>query len=326
MPKPQRSPSREERAAAKDKRAKRAQARDAKKRGRVPSSSSEDENEPDRQNTQPPPRRSPRTSAEAPAPAAAPAPAPAAAPAPAPARPVIIPREYSPPALTKGWLISAARPEEAALVVDPFNDYPAPPLGTPWARCGFARGWEPGWGWLAIPAWLRVRLEHQGFDSTNPASVRQLEEECAICKKYNLRPHMPFSMLTPSGFQRWLLSRAEVEPNRARKRQLIDCEKALRNLRGRCNRAANPGPEAKAELGCCELCSYRIVFALRVLGKEYDEKGMLRGRLVTGQVVLENLAPYDAKLINDHLEWSATHRMWARRTASSVCSLLTCST
>ena len=68
------------------------------------------------------------------------------------------------------------------------------------------------------------------------------------------------------------------------------------------------------------------MFALRVLGKEYDEKGMLRGRLVNGKVVLENLAPYDAKLINDHLEWSATHRMWARRTASSVCSLLTCST
>ena len=45
MPKHQASPSREQRQAAKDKRAKRAQARDAKKRGRVPSSSSEDENE-----------------------------------------------------------------------------------------------------------------------------------------------------------------------------------------------------------------------------------------------------------------------------------------
>ena len=65
---------------------------------------------------------------------------------------------------------------------------------------------------------------------------------------------------------------------------------------------------------------------LDAAGKEYDEKGMLRGRLVNGKVVLENLAPYDAKLINDHLEWSATHRMWARRTASSICSSLTCST
>ena len=324
MSKPRRSP-REERDQAK--RSKQDQRDRRKKRGREKkaSSSSEGEGEPTRQSpSKPPPRRSPRI--RAPAPAAAPAPAPAAAPAPAPARPVIVPREYSPSQLNADWLVSAGRPEEAALVVHPFADYPAPPLGTPWARCGFARGWEPGWGWAAIPAWLRVRLEHQGFDSTNPASVRQLEEECAICKKYNLRPHMPFSMLTPSGYQRWLLSRAEVATSRARARQLLLCERELRYLRKRCERAANPGPEAKAELGCCELCSYRVLFALRVLGKEYDEKGMLRGRLVNGKVVLENLAPYDAKLINDHLEWSAQHRMWARRTASSVCSLLTCST
>ena len=226
---------------------------------------------------------------------------------------MIIPREYNPAALNREWLVSAGRPDEAALVVDPFADHPAPPLGAPWARCGFARGWEPGWGWDAIPAWLRVRHVAQGFDPTDPANVRQLEEECAICKKYNLRPHNPLSMLTPSGFQRWLLSRAEVATSRARARQLLLCERELRKLRKRCERAANPGPEAKAELGCCELCSYRIVFALRVLGKEYDEKGMLRGRLVNGKVVLENLAPYDAKLINDHLEWSAQHRMWARR-------------
>ena len=323
MPKHQASPSREKRQAAKDKRAKRAEARErARKRDRVSSSSSADE---DDQNTQPPPRRSPRTSAEAPAPAAAPAPAPAAAPAPAPTRPVIVPQEYSPPELNADWLRAAGRADEAALVVDPFAGHPAPPLGAPWARCGFASGWEPGWGWRAIPAWLRVRLEHQGFDSTNPESVRQLEKECAICKKYNLRPHNPISMLTPSGFQRWLLARAEAETDRTRARELIACEKKLRKLRQQCEQAANPGPEAKAELGCCELCSYRVLFALRVLGKEYDEKGMLRGRLVDGEVVLENLAPYDAKLINDHLEWSAQHRMWARRSASSVCSLLTCS-
>ena len=65
---------------------------------------------------------------------------------------------------------------------------------------------------------------------------------------------------------------------------------------------------------------------MRVTGNDYAQVLLVRGRLVDGEVVLENLAPYDAKLINDHLEWSATHRMWARRTASSVCSLLTCST
>lgn len=324
MSKPRRSP-REERDQAK--RSKQDQRDRRKKRGREKkaSSSSEGENQPDRQSpSKPPPRRSPRI--RAPAPAAAPAPAPAAAPAPAPARSVIIPREYNPPALNADWLTAAGRPEEAALVVDPFKDYPPPPLGAPWARCGFARGWEPGWGWNAFPAWLRVRHEAQGFDPTNPANVRQLEEECAICKEGDVRPFCPFSMLTPSGYQRWLLSRAEVATSRARARELLLCERKLRKLRKRCERAANPGPEAKAELGCCELCSYRVLFALRVLGKEYDEKGMLRGRLVNGKVVLENLAPYDAKLINDHLEWSATHRMWARRTASSVCSLLTCST
>ena len=37
----------------------------------------------------------------------------------------------------------------------------------------------------------------------------------------------------------------------------------------------------------------------------------VRGRLVNGKVVLENLAPHDAKLINDHLEWSEEHRCWA---------------
>ena len=322
MPKPQRSPREAREEAKRSKQAKRDQRK--RRRAKKASSSSEGEHEPTRQSpSKPPPRRSPRI--RAPAPAAAPAPAPAAAPAPAPPPPVIIPREYNPATLNAEWLVSAGRPEEAARVVDPFKDYPPPPLGAPWARCGFARGWEPGWGWNAFPAWLRVRHEAQGFDPTNPASVRKLEEECAVCKEADVRPFCPFSMLTPSGYQRWLLSRAEVATSRARARQLLLCERELRKLRKRCERAANPGPEAKAELGCCELCSYRIVFALRVLGKEYDEKGMLRGRLVNGKVVLENLAPYDAKLINDHLEWSAQHRMWARRSASSVCILLTCS-
>ena len=332
MSKPRRSP-REERDQAK--RSKQDQRDRRKKRGREKkaSSSSEGEGEPTRQSpSKPPPRRSPRI--RAPAPAAAPAPAPAAAPAPAPARPVIVPREYSPSQLNADWLVSAGRPEEAALVVHPFADYPAPPLGTPWARCGFARGWEPGWGWAAIPAWLRVRHEAQGFDPTNPANVRQLEKELAICKKYNLRPHCPFSMLTPTGFGRRLLARAEVETDRARARELRAAERKLCDLRGKCEKYSNPGPEDRARYGCCECCGFVCTVLLRkvgpevllrVTGKDYAEWGFVRGRLVNGKVVLENLAPHDAKLINDHLEWSATHRMWARRSASSISSLLTCS-
>ena len=228
---------------------------------------------------------------------------------------MIIPREYNPAELNREWLVSAGRPEEAALVVDPFADHPAPPLGAPWARCGFARGWEPGWGWNAFPAWLRVRHEAQGFDPTNPASVRKLEEECASANRRPLSPSMPRRRLpavAPVG--------AKVEPDR-RARQLVACEKArtLEAMRGR--RVSGPEAEARRAAGSAA----RFVRAAGP-GQGVDEKGMLRGRLVNGKVVLENLAPYDAKLINDHLEWSATHRMWARRTASSVCSLLTCST
>ena len=325
MPKHQASPSREQRQAAKDKRAKRAEARErARKRDRVSSSSSEGEGEPTRQSQQP--RGPGGRFAPAPAPAGAPAPAPAAAPAPAPARPVIVPQEYSPSELNANWLVSAGRDDEARLVVHPFKDHPAPPLNAPWARCGFAEGWEPGWGWNAIPAWLRVRLEHQGFDPTNPANVRQLEKECAICKKYNLRPHMPLSMLTPTGFETSLVRRAEVATDPARAAQLRKAQRKLHSLRSRCEQAAYPGAEAEAALGCCELCAWHVEFVLRVLGEDYEERGFVRGRLVDGEVVLENVAPHDATLINDHLEWSATHRMWARRTASSVCSPLTCST
>ena len=309
MPKHQASPSREQRQAAKDKRAKRAEARErARKRDRVSSSSSEGEGEPTRQSQQP---RGPGGRF---------------APAPAPARPVIVPQEYSPSELNANWLVSAGRDDEARLVVHPFKDHPAPPLNAPWARCGFAEGWEPGWGWNAIPAWLRVRLEHQGFDPTNPANVRQLEKECAICKKYNLRPHMPLSMLTPTGFETSLVRRAEVATDPARAAQLRKAQRKLHSLRSRCEQAAYPGAEAEAALGCCELCAWHVEFVLRVLGEDYEERGFVRGRLVDGEVVLENVAPHDATLINDHLEWSATHRMWARRTASSVCSPLTCST
>ena len=328
MPKHQASPSREERQAAKDKRAKRAEARErARKRDRVSSSSSADE---DDQNTQPPPRRSPRTSAEAPAPAAAPAPAPAAAPAPAPApapAEVIIPKEYSPSELNSNWLVAAGRTDEARRVVHPFKDHPAPTLNAPWAECGFAEGWEPGWGWDAIPAWLRVRMLAQGFDPTNPKNVRQLEKECWICKVGNVRPHLPFSMLTPTGFERQLLRRSEVEPDRARTAQLKRCQAALKILRSQCETVSNPGAEDRELYGCCQCCAFQTTLLLRevgpeiimrVTGNDYAQVLLVRGRLVDGEVVLENLAEHDAKLINDHLEWSATHRMWARRSASSV--------
>ena len=164
--------------------------------------------------------------------------------------------------------------------------------------------------------------------------MRQLEKELAICKKYNLRPHCPFSMLSPTGFGRRLLARAEVETDRARARELRTAQRKLSDLRGNCEKRSNPGPDDRERYGCCESCGLVCTVLLRkvgpevllrVTGKDYAEWGFVRGRLVNGKVVLENLAPYDAKLVNDHLEWSATHRMWARRSASSVSCLLTCS-
>ena len=336
MSKPERSPREEREQAKRSKQAKRDR-RKKREREKKASSSSEGEHEPTRQNRRRPPPRRARASAPAPAPAAAPAPPPAPAAEEESSSEdetvVVTPVEYDSAALRLRWLRDAGRDDEAEAFVHPFpSAVPGADVG--WEESGFARGWQPGWGWGAVAAWLQERLLAQGFDPTNPANVRQLEKELAICKKYNLRPHCPFSMLSPTGFGRRLLARADRETVPARAAQLRTAQKALALLRDSCEKRSNPGPEDRARYGCCECCAWKCTFMLRrvgpevlfrLTGKRYAQFRFVRGRLVNGKVVLENLAPHDAKLINDHLEWSATHRMWARRSASSISSLLTCS-
>jgi len=337
MSKPQRSPREQREEAKRSKQAKRDR-RKKREREKKASSSSEGEHEPTRQNRRRPPPRRARASAPAPAPAAAPAPPPAPAAEEESSSEdetvVVRPAEHDSAELRLTWLRAAGRDDEAAAFVHPFPSA-VPGVDATWTESGFARGWQPGWGWGAVAAWLQERLLAQGFDPTNPANVRQLEKELAICKKYNLRPHCPFSMLSPTGFERRLLARAERATDPARAAQLRTAQRKLHYLRGRCEVAANPGPDDRARYGCCESCGLVCTVLLRkvgpevllrVTGKDYAEWGFVRGRLVNGKVVLENLAPHDAKLINDHLEWSATHRMWARRSASSVSFSLTCST
>ena len=335
MSKPKRSP-REEREQAKRSRQAKRDRRKKREREKKASSSSEGEHEPTRQSpTKPPPRRSPRIRAPAPAAAPAPAPAPAAEEESSSEDETVVvtPVEYDSAALRLRWLRDAGRDDEAEAFAHPFPSA-VPGADVRWEESGFARGWQPGWGWGAVAAWLQERLLAQGFDPTNPANVRQLEKELAICKKYNLRPHCPFSMLSPTGFGRRLLARADRETVPARAAQLRTAQKALALLRDSCEKRSNPGPEDRARYGCCECCAWKCTFMLRrvgpevlfrLTGKRYAQFRFVRGRLVNGKVVLENLAPHDAKLINDHLEWSATHRMWARRSASSISSLLTCS-
>ena len=328
MSKPQRSPREEREQAKRSKQAKRDR---RKKRGRAKkaSSSSEGEHEAPRQSpTKPPPRRSPRIRAPAPAAAPAPAPAPAAEEESSSEDETVVvtPVERDSATLRLQWLRAAGRVDEAEAFVHPFPSA-VPDADAEWAKSGFAPGWQPGWGWDAVPKWLQERLVAQGFDPTVPANVQQLEKECAICKKYNLRPHCPFSMLSPTAFGRRLLARAEVATDPARAAQLRTAQEALSQLRHSCEKRSNPGALDRERYGCCESCGLVCTFLLRkvgpevllrVTGKDYAVFGFVRGRLVNGKVVLENLAPHDAKLINDHLEWSATHRMWARRSASSV--------
>ena len=243
MSKPQRSPREAREEAKRSKQAKRDR-RKKREREKKASSSSEGEHEPDRQNRRRPPRRA-RASAPAPAAAPAPAPAPAAEEESSSEDETVVvrPAEHDSATLRLNWLRAAGRDAEAAAFVHPFPSA-VPSVDATWDESGFARGWQPGWGWGAVAAWLQERLLAQGFDPTNPANVRQLEKELAICKKYNLRPHCPFSMLTPTGFGR----RSGVETDRARARERGRRSSSCPTC-GKCGRSNRVSDRER--YGCC---------------------------------------------------------------------------
>ena len=182
---------------------------------------------------------------------------------------------------------------------------------------------QPGWRRKGPqPAWLASGVAAVGGDITDPKHAKWRDELASLCKPRDVRVHVPARNVTASRWIRGLKVQAMlVETDEARSRALLDLARDATALRYRARAAAlkNAPRDDRGRLrmpSCCQCCLTRAVAHIRASGGKCravqikDCYAWLEGNKIRARYTGTE------DLVNDHLEWSEVHRMWARRPVS----------
>ena len=182
---------------------------------------------------------------------------------------------------------------------------------------------QPGWRRKGPqPAWLASGVAAVGGDITDPKHSKWRDELASLCQPCDVRVPVPARNVTASGWMRGLRVQAMlVETDEARSQALLDLVRDATNLRFRARTAArkNAPRDLHGRLrmpSCCQCCLTRAVAHIRASGGKCravqikDCYAWLEGNKIRARYTGTQ------DLMNDHLEWSEVHRMWARRPVS----------